>query len=223
MIVEDDRTISGILASELEKWHYTPYQVTDFQTILEQFQAEEPQLVLMDIQLPAFNGYHWCQEIRKLSQVPIIFISSRSENMDVVMAIQMGGDDYIQKPFDLSVVLAKIQAVLRRTYDFNEWDNFLKVGDVVLRSGESKVVFHDHSIDLTRNELKVMELLFQQKNRYVSREDIMVHLWEDEAFIDDNTLAVLIARLRKKLKQVGLDQFIVTKKGLGYSVQEDEQ
>ena len=223
MIVEDDRTISGILASELEKWHYTPYQVTDFQTILEQFQAEEPQLVLMDIQLPAFNGYHWCQEIRKLSQVPIIFISSRSENMDVVMAIQMGGDDYIQKPFDLSVVLAKIQAVLRRTYDFNEWDNFLKVGDVVLRSGESKVVFNDHSIDLTRNELKVMELLFQQKNRYVSREDIMVHLWEDEAFIDDNTLAVLIARLRKKLKQVGLDQFIVTKKGLGYSVQEDEQ
>ena len=223
MIVEDDRTISGILASELEKWHYTPYQVTDFQTILEQFQAEEPQLVLMDIQLPAFNGYHWCQEIRKLSQVPIIFISSRSENMDVVMAIQMGGDDYIQKPFDLSVVLAKIQAVLRRTYDFNEWDNFLKVGDVVLRSGESKVVFNDHSIDLTRNELKVMELLFQQKNRYVSREDIMVHLWEDESFIDDNTLAVLIARLRKKLKQVGLDQFIVTKKGLGYSIQEDEQ
>ena len=223
MIVEDDRTISGILASELEKWHYTPYQVTDFQTILEQFLAEEPQLVLMDIQLPAFNGYHWCQEIRKLSQVPIIFISSRSENMDVVMAIQMGGDDYIQKPFDLSVVLAKIQAVLRRTYDFNEWDNFLKVGDVVLRSGESKVVFNDHSIDLTRNELKVMELLFQQKNRYVSREDIMVHLWEDESFIDDNTLAVLIARLRKKLKQVGLDQFIVTKKGLGYSVQEDEQ
>ena len=223
MIVEDDRTISGVLASELEKWHYTPYQVTDFQTILEQFQAEEPQLVLMDIQLPAFNGYHWCQEIRKLSQVPIIFISSRSENMDVVMAIQMGGDDYIQKPFDLSVVLAKIQAVLRRTYDFNELDNFLKVGDVVLRSGESKVVFNDHSIDLTRNELKVMELLFQQKNRYVSREDIMVHLWEDEAFIDDNTLAVLIARLRKKLKQVGLDQFIVTKKGLGYSVQEDEQ
>src|SRR5699024_5091755 len=144
--------------SELEKWHYTPYQVTDFQTILEQFQAEEPQLVLMDIQLPAFNGYHWCQEIRKLSKVPIIFISSRSENMDVVMAIQMGGDDYIQKPFDLSVVLAKIQAVLRRTYDFNELDNFLKVGDVVLRSGESKVVFHDHSIDLTRNELKVMEL-----------------------------------------------------------------
>ena len=223
MIVEDDRTISGVLASELEKWHYTPYQVTDFQTILEQFQAEEPQLVLMDIQLPAFNGYHWCQEIRKLSQVPIIFIFIFLLNMYVVMAIQMGGDDYIQKPFDLSVVLAKIQAVLRRTYDFNEWDNFLKVGDVVLRSGESKVVFNDHSIDLTRNELKVMELLFQQKNRYVSREDIMVRLWEDESFIDDNTLAVLIARLRKKLKQVGLDQFIVTKKGLGYSVQEDEQ
>src|SRR5699024_1465998 len=185
MIVEDDPTIASILAKELEKWNYTPYLVTDFQNILEQFQVEDPQLVLMDIQLPAFNGYHWCQEIRKVSQVPIIFISSRSENMDIVMAIQMGADDYIQKPFDLTVTLAKIQALLRRTYDFTEKDNYLRVGEVVLRAGESKLIYKEAEIDLTRNELRTLELLFQHKNDYVSREAIMVHLWEDESFIDD--------------------------------------
>lgn len=223
MIVEDDPTIANILAKELEKWNYTPYLVTDFQNILEQFQVEGPQLVLMDIQLPAFNGYHWCQEIRKVSQVPIIFISSRSENMDIVMAIQMGADDYIQKPFDLTVTLAKIQALLRRTYDFTEKDNYLRVGEVVLRAGESKLIYKEAEIDLTRNELRTLELLFQHKNDYVSREAIMVHLWEDESFIDDNTLAVTITRLRKKLKNMGLEQLIVTKKGLGYSVVEAEE
>lgn len=223
MIVEDDPTIASILAKELEKWNYTPYLVTDFQNILEQFQVEDPQLVLMDIQLPAFNGYHWCQEIRKVSQVPIIFISSRSENMDIVMAIQMGADDYIQKPFDLTVTLAKIQALLRRTYDFTEKDNYLRVGEVVLRAGESKLIYKEAEIDLTRNELRTLELLFQHKNDYVSREAIMVHLWEDESFIDDNTLAVTITRLRKKLKNMGLEQLIVTKKGLGYSVVEAEE
>ncbi|HJB22959.1 MAG TPA: response regulator transcription factor [Candidatus Jeotgalibaca pullicola] len=223
MIVEDDPTIASILAKELEKWNYTPYLVTDFQNILEQFQVEGPQLVLMDIQLPAFNGYHWCQEIRKVSQVPIIFISSRSENMDIVMAIQMGADDYIQKPFDLTVTLAKIQALLRRTYDFTEKDNYLRVGEVVLRAGESKLIYKEAEIDLTRNELRTLELLFQHKNDYVSREAIMVHLWEDESFIDDNTLAVTITRLRKKLKNMGLEQLIVTKKGLGYSVVEAEE
>ncbi|AZP05695.1 response regulator transcription factor [Jeotgalibaca ciconiae] len=223
MIVEDDPTIASILAKELEKWNYKPYLVTDFQNILEQFQVEGPQLVLMDIQLPAFNGYHWCQEIRKVSQVPIIFISSRSENMDIVMAIQMGADDYIQKPFDLTVTLAKIQALLRRTYDFTEKDNYLRVGEVVLRAGESKLIYKEAEIDLTRNELRTLELLFQHKNDYVSREAIMVHLWEDESFIDDNTLAVTITRLRKKLKNMGLEQLIVTKKGLGYSVVEAEE
>lgn len=220
LIIEDDPTIAAVLADELGKWNYQVYLVTDFHNVLDQFQREVPQLVLLDIQLPAFNGYYWCQEIRKISQVPIIFISSRTENMDIVMAIQMGGDDYIQKPFDLNVAIAKIQALLRRTYDFIEKDNYLRVGETALKLGESKLLYQEEELDLTRNELKMLELLFQNKGKYVSREDIMVHLWEDEAFIDDNTLAVTIARLRKKLKSIGLQHLITTKKGLGYSVQE---
>ena len=220
MIVEDDRTIATILAKELEKWNYDVVITTDFQNVLETFHEEAPQLVLLDIQLPAFNGYYWCQEIRKVSQVPIIFISSRTENMDIVMAIQMGGDDYIPKPFDLSVATAKIQALLRRTYDFSESENYLHVGPVILKPGESKLIYEETELDLTRNEMKMLELLFQNKGNFVAREEIMVLLWEDESFIDDNTLAVTIARLRKKLKQIGLEEFIVTKKGMGYSVRE---
>lgn len=221
MIVEDDQTIASILARELEKWSYESVLVDDFTQVMDVFHREMPQLVLLDIQLPAFNGYYWCQEIRKVSQVPIIFISSRSENMDIVMAIQMGGDDYIQKPFDLSVALAKVQAILRRTYDFTESDNYLRVGEVILKPGESRLLYQEQELDLTRNELKVLELLFQNKNNFVSRDAIMVRLWEDESFIDDNTLAVTITRLRKKLKEMQLDSFIVTKKGTGYAVQEE--
>ncbi|MGP6140406.1 response regulator transcription factor [Jeotgalibaca sp. A127] len=222
MIVEDDRTISSVLAAELKKWGYDPFVVTDFQNVLNHFHTETPQLVLMDIQLPAFNGYYWCQEIRKISQVPLIFISSRTENMDIVMAIQMGGDDYIQKPFDLNVALAKIQALLRRTYDFTGNENYLHHGSVILKPGESKLIYGDNELDLTRNELRTLELLFQKKGTFVAREEIMVRLWEDESFIDDNTLAVTITRLRKKMKNIGLDSFIVTKKGMGYSVTEED-
>lgn len=222
MIVEDDPTIASVLALELQKWGYEPFVVNDFQNILDQYHAEAPQLILMDIQLPAYNGYYWCQEIRKISQVPLIFISSRSENMDIVMAIQMGGDDYIQKPFDLNVALAKIQALLRRTYDFTENENYLHLGSVILKPGESRLIYGDNELDLTRNELRTLELLFQKKGTFVAREEIMVRLWEDEAFIDDNTLAVTITRLRKKMKKIGLDSFIVTKKGMGYSVTEEE-
>ena len=222
MIVEDDRTIASILAAELTKWGYSPFIISDFQNVLDRFREESPQLILMDIQLPAFNGYYWCQEIRKISQVPLIFISSRTENMDIVMAIQMGGDDYIQKPFDLNVAVAKVQALLRRTYDFTENENYLNVGSVILKTGESKLLYEENELDLTRNELRTLELLFQKKGTFVAREEIMVRLWEDESFIDDNTLAVTIARLRKKLKNIGLDQLIVTKKGMGYSVTEEE-
>ena len=218
MIVEDDQTIASILARELEKWSYESVLVDDFTQVMDVFHREMPQLVLLDIQLPAFNGYYWCQEIRKVSQVPIIFISSRSENMDIVMAIQMGGDDYIQKPFDLSVALAKVQAILRRTYDFTESDNYLRVGEVILKPGESRLLYQEQELDLTRNELKVLELLFQNKNNFVSRDAIMVRLWEDESFIDDNTLAVNIARLRKKLASIGLPSLIQTKKGVGYGL-----
>lgn len=221
MIVEDDLTIAGILKEELGKWNYEAVLVDDFSRVLEEFKSKSPQLVLLDIQLPSFNGYYWCQEIRKISQVPIIFISSRNENMDIVMAIQMGADDFIPKPFDLTVAVAKTQALLRRTYDFKESDNFLSFNRTLLKPGESKLFVEDEEVDLTRTELKIMELLFLQKGNYVTREEIMVKLWEDESFIDDNTLAVNIARLRKKLSKVGLADFILTKKNIGYALNKE--
>lgn len=221
MIVEDDLTIAGVLNEELKKWNYEAFIVEDFGKVMEEFAEKNPQLVLMDIQLPSFNGYYWCQEIRKVSQVPIIFISSRNENMDIVMAIQMGADDFISKPFDLTVAIAKTQALLRRTYDFNESDNFLNFNRAVLKPSESKLYYAEQEVDLTRTELGILELLFLHKGDYVAREEIMVKLWEDESFIDDNTLAVNVARLRKKLTQVGLSDLIVTKKGVGYALNKE--
>lgn len=221
MIVEDDETIAGILKEELQKWNYEAFAVDDFNRVLDVFKEQSPQLILLDIQLPSFNGYYWCQEIRKISQVPIIFVSSRNENMDIVMAIQMGADDFIAKPFDLTVAIAKTQALLRRTYDFNEADNFLNFNRTVLKPGESKLYYEKREVDLTRTELKILELLFLQKGEYVTREEIMIQLWEDVSFIDDNTLAVNVARLRKKLAQVELTDFIVTKKGIGYALNKE--
>ncbi|ETP69764.1 hypothetical protein G159_05400 [Planococcus glaciei CHR43] len=221
MIVEDDETIAGILKEELQKWNYEAFAVDDFNRVLDVFKEQSPQLILLDIQLPSFNGYYWCQEIRKISQVPIIFVSSRNENMDIVMAIQMGADDFIAKPFDLTVAIAKTQALLRRTYDFNEADNFLNFNRTVLKPDESKLYYEKREVDLTRTELKILELLFLQKGEYVTREEIMIQLWEDESFIDDNTLAVNVARLRKKLAQVELTDFIVTKKGIGYALNKE--
>ena len=218
LIVEDDLTIAGVLQRELQKWTLDAALVEDFNHVMDIFTEEAPQLVLLDISLPAFNGYYWCQEIRKVSQVPIIFISSRNENMDIVMAIQMGADDFISKPFDLTVAVAKTQALLRRTYDFKEADNFLHFNRTVLKPGESKLLNEGLEVDLTRTELRILEQLFLQKGEYVTREEIMVKLWEDESFIDDNTLAVNIARLRKKLAKADLLDFIVTKKGVGYAL-----
>ncbi|MGI2329041.1 response regulator transcription factor [Planococcus sp. YIM B11945] len=221
MIVEDDLTISGILKEELQKWNYEVFLVEDFSRVMEEFKVNAPQLVLMDISLPSFNGYYWCQEIRKVSQVPIIFISSRNENMDIVMGIQMGADDFISKPFDLTVAVAKTQALLRRAYDFNESDNYLNFNRTVLKPGESRLYYNEEEIDLTRTELRILESLFLQKGEYVMRDAIMVKLWEDESFIDDNTLAVNIARLRKKLAKADLVDFIITKKGIGYALNKE--
>ncbi|MRJ48538.1 response regulator transcription factor [Fundicoccus ignavus] len=218
MIVEDDCIIQQALQTELEKWDYHVHCVTSFHDVMADFLEFEPQLVLLDVNLPAFNGYHWCQEIRKLSQIPIIFVTSRDETMDLVMAIQLGGDDYIQKPFQLSIVTAKVQALLRRTYDFNEPLQFMSVGQVVLRANESRLTVGEEAVDLTRNELRIIEILFQHKGTFVTREAIMMHLWEDESFIDDNTLAVNITRLRKKFTEIGQTNMIKTKKGVGYGV-----
>lgn len=218
MIVEDDLVIQQALQTELEKWDYQVHCVTQFHDVMADYLAFEPQLVLLDVNLPAFNGYHWCQEIRKVSQTPIIFITSRDETMDLVMAIQLGADDYIQKPFQLSIVTAKVQALLRRTYDFNEPVQFMSVNQIVLKSNESRLTSGELAVDLTRNELRIIEILFQNKGTFVTREAIMMHLWEDESFIDDNTLAVNITRLRKKFAEFGQRDLIKTKKGIGYGV-----
>lgn len=219
MIVEDDEIIASSLEEELKKWNYTVHKETDFSNVMQTFLEVSPQLVLMDIQLPAFNGYHWCQEIRKVSEVPIVFISSRTDDMDLIMAIQMGADDYIQKPFRLSVVIAKIQALLRRTYNFNDQEQFFNAGEVILKPAELQLTYNGQTASLTRNETKIMEVLFRHKGEYVSREAIMRELWEDESFIDGNTLSVNITRLRKKLKDLGKDSFILTKKGVGYAIE----
>lgn len=218
MIVEDDQTIAESLKSELDKWQYEAFYVTNFQAVLETFTTEQPQLVLMDINLPAFNGYHWTQEIRRRSDVPIIFISSRTDDMDMVMAIQMGADDFIQKPFSLTVVIAKVQAMLRRTYDYAESENYLTVEDVILKPAEAAITLGDQSIELTKNETQILELLFRNKGTFVTRETIITRLWENESFIDDNTLAVNISRLRKKFKELEKEDLIKTKKGAGYGV-----
>lgn len=218
MIIEDDLTIADALKEELEKWNYEAFYVTDFLAVLDEFERKEPQLVLIDITLPYFNGYYWCEAIRKVSHVPILFVSSKNDNMDIVMAIQLGADDFISKPFDLNVALAKIQALLRRAYDFTGHENVLSYQQVLLKFGESKVSYRDLDADLTRNELKILEILFQKPGQVVPREDIMVKLWEAESFIDDNTLAVNMTRLRKKLAEIGLPDFILTKKGLGYGL-----
>lgn len=222
MIVEDDLIIASSLQEELTKWQYNAFYVTDFNDVVDTFTRETPQLVLMDIKLPYFNGYYWCTEIRKISQVPIIFISSQSERMDIVMAIQMGADDFISKPFDLTVALAKIQALLRRTYDFTGNDAYLSYQQVQLKTSELKVQYNDQEVELTKNEMRILEVLFLQKGSFVSRETIMMKLWENESFIDDNTLAVNINRLRKKLTELNLTTFIVTKKGYGYGLKKDD-
>ncbi|MFL2100242.1 response regulator transcription factor [Desemzia sp. FAM 23989] len=222
MIIEDDMTIAKSLQEELTKWNYQAFYTIDFNQVMELFTESAPQLVLIDIKLPYFNGYYWCTEIRKISQVPIIFISSQNERMDIVMAIQMGADDFISKPFDLTVAIAKIQALLRRAYDFNEGDSFLNHQSVYLKVNELKLQYEENEIDLTKTELKILEQLFLHKHEFVSREAIMVSLWENESFIDDNTLAVNIARLRKKVAGMGLEDFILTKKGYGYGLTKGE-
>lgn len=218
MIVEDDMTIASILSNQLSKWGYEAFYVNEFNNIIEQFAAKEPQLVLLDITLPFYNGYYWCSEIRKISKVPIIFISSNNDNMDIVMAINMGGDDFITKPFDLDVLVAKVQALLRRTYSFQGQTNMIEHKGVVLLLDEASIFYKGEKTELTRNELRILQLLLEHKGTTVSRDMIMKKLWDSDCFIDDNTLTVNVARLRKKLEEIGLAGFIITKKRLGYMV-----
>ena len=219
LIVEDDETIAGGLKTHLEKWNYQTECMTDFKDVMGKFLEFEPQLVLLDIVLPFFNGFHWCQEIQKISKVPIIFLSSVNDNMNIVMAMNMGGDEFIEKPFDLNVVTAKVQAVLRRTYEFRGTADIMEWNGAILNLADATVLYQDQKQELTKNEFKILQMLLENTGKIVSRESIMTRLWDSNEFIDDNTLTVNVARLRKKMEQIGLGGKIITKKGIGYMVE----
>ncbi len=221
LIVEDDSGIAEAVKTQAEMWDMEVYCIKDFKNIMPEFAEFNPHIVLMDIGLPFFNGYHWCSQIRKVSKVPVIFISSASDNMNIVMAVNMGGDDFIAKPFDQSVLMSKIQAMLRRTYDFAPSLTVLEHRGVLLDTGDGSLVYNNERIELTRNEFKIITVLMKNKGKIVSREKLMEQLWESDSFVDENTLSVNVNRLRKKLDHVGIDNFISTKFGAGYIIEND--
>ena len=218
LIVEDDKAIARSLKKHIERWGCAVHCVEDFSNVLAAFTAYGPHIVLMDVMLPFFDGFYWCGEIRKVSQVPVMFISSASDNMNIVMAMNMGGDDFIAKPFDLTVLMAKLQALLRRTYDFGGQTEVLEHQGVLLNTADASLVYQDARVELSKNEYRILLTLMQAKGAVVSRETLMERLWETDSFVDENTLAVNIARLRRKLEDVGLTDWIATKKGMGYLV-----
>lgn len=219
MIVEDDAVIARVLGDHLAQWGYTTRCVQDFEHVLDETDSFSPQLILLDISLPFFNGFHWCTELRKRSSVPIIFLSSASDHMNAVMAMQMGGDDFIAKPFDLNVLTAKVQALLRRSYDFSAAPHLLSCGGAVLNTDDGTLLCGEERVELSRNEYKILRLLMEHRGHTVSRDAIMTALWASDSFVDENTLSVNVNRLRKKLESAGLPDFIHTRKGVGYLVE----
>lgn len=215
-LVEDDKVIRRTVAEHLSMWGYEVRPAHDFTRILEEFLEFSPHLVLLDIGLPCFNGYHWVQEIRRRSKTPVVFVSSASDNLNIVTAIELGGDDFIVKPFDLTVLTAKIQAVLRRTYSLQGSVDVLEHGGALLDLGTEHLTGPAGKSELTKNEFRILRVLMENAGHPVSRNDLMVRLWESESFIDDNTLTVNVSRLRRKLESVGLEGMLVTKKGVGY-------
>lgn len=216
LIVEDDMVIAKGLASHLQQWGYDAVYVEDFKNVKDKFLECDPQLVLLDVILPYFNGFHWCQEIRKVSKVPIVFLSSANDNMNIVMAMNMGGDEFIEKPFDLNVLTAKVQALLRRAYSFQGNVNVLEHEGMLLNLNDASLSYKGEKISLTKNEFRILQMLMENAGKIVARDDIIARLWESDEFIDDNTLTVNVARLRKKLENAGMEGRIKTKKGIGY-------
>ena len=221
LIVEDDQGISRGIMEQAQKWGLEVKCVEDFSDVLGEFKQFQPHIVLMDIMLPFFDGYHWCNEIRRISKAPIIFISSASDNMNIVMAMNMGGDDFIAKPFDLNVLTAKIQAILRRTYDFAKAEEALGCRGAVLNTADASLTYQGQRLELTKNDYRILQTLLERKGKVVSRDLLMQRLWETDCFVDENTLTVNVTRLRKKLESVGLHDFIVTRKGMGYLISEE--
>lgn len=221
IIVEDDKGIAEGIGNCLEDWGMEVHQVSDFRRVMEDFEEFSPHLVIMDITLPYMGGYHWCQEIRRTSSVPIIFISSATDNMNIIMAMNMGADDYIPKPFDQSVLIAKVQALLRRAYDYNSSAFTLEAAGAVLNTDDNTITYNGRKIELSRNEYRILLTLMQNKNKVVSREKLMEALWETDSFVDENTLTVNVGRLRRTLEDAGLSGLIKTKFGVGYILEAD--
>lgn len=223
MIVEDDGNMANAMRTQLTAWGYEVYCVQDFRRVTDEFLTEEPQLVLLDIMLPFFNGYHWCSEIRKYSNVPILFLSSASDNMNIIMAMNMGGDDFVAKPFDLNVLLAKVQAILRRTYDLAGTVPVLEHRGAILNLNDMTLHYEGQSLSLTRNEFRILQTLLEQKGKVVSRNALMTRLWEIDSYVEENTLTVNINRLRKRLEELGLHGYITTKVGCGYMIADGKE
>lgn len=223
MLIEDDASLFSEIKERLQQWSYDVFGINDFNIVFQQFTNVKPDLVIIDIQLPKFDGFHWCRMIRSHSNVPIIFLSSRDHPTDIVMSMQLGADDYVQKPFHFEVLIAKIQAVLRRVYDYNTETLSLRTWCNATVDYEKNVISNDRgTVELTKNEIYILKLLVEQKNKIVSREELIKSLWEDDRFISDNTLTVNVNRLRKKLEALGLDHMIETKVGQGYiAIEED--
>lgn len=222
LIIEDDLAMARAIQKEMTAWGNEAEYVQDFRGVMKTFAEYDPHLVLMDITLPFYNGYHWCSEIRKVSDVPVIFISSAADNMNIIMAVNMGGDDFIAKPFDLGVLTAKTQAVLRRTYDLSGKVPILEHRGAMLNLYDICLTYEGKKISLTRNEFRILQTLMENKGRLVSRDTLMTKLWETDDYIEENTLTVNIARLRKKLESSGLKDFITTKVGEGYIIEKEQ-
>ncbi len=219
LIVEDDKGIAEAIKEQAELWDLQVRCVRNFRNVMAEFAEFDPHIVLLDIGLPFFNGYHWCSEIRRVSKVPVIFISSASDNMNMIMAMNMGADDFIAKPFDQSVLIAKLQAMLRRTYDFASSVPVLEHRGALLNTGDNTLSYMDEKISLSKNEFRILHILMENKGKVVSREKLMEALWETDSFVDENTLTVNVGRLRKRLDSAGLADFITTKFGVGYIIE----
>ena len=222
LIVEDDEVIAHSIQKLMGDWGWEACCVEDFSKVLDTFASYNPHLVILDIALPACNGFYWCMEIRKISRVPVVFLSSASDNMNIVIVMNMGGDDFIAKPFDRNVLAAKIQAILRRTYDFAANTELIAHKGAVLNTADATLTYEGQHIDLTKNDYKILKMLLENKGKTVSRDALMTRLWETDCFVDENTLTVNITRLRKKLEQAGLTDFIVTRKGMGYLISDED-
>lgn len=219
LIIEDDLNCAQVISKFLCDWGFQCEYLKDFQCVIEQYIKFKPEIVLLDITLPHYNGYHWCEEIRKISKVPIIFISSSSDNLNMILAMNMGGDDFVVNPFDLNFLLAKINSLLRRTYDYQGEMNIVSCGDVILDLDNAKLQYQGNVMELSHNDFIILKELMTHKGKNVSRDELMQALWNEFKFVDDNTLTVNITRVRNKLSKIGLENFIITKKGMGYQVE----